>query len=117
MILTPPLSALDTMAAYARSAFDTSRRRFVGVNAALPRDSSSLRRSASWLSESCTLMVRRGMSISMVSPSRTSPIAPPAAASGEMWPIDSPEVPPEKRPSVMRAHSLPRWRDLMYDVG
>ncbi len=33
---------------------------------------------------------------------------PPAAASGETWPMDRPEVPPEKRPSVIRAHSLPR---------
>ena len=28
-----------------------------------------------------------------------------------------PEVPPEKRPSVSRAHSLPRCMDLMYVVG
>ena len=44
------------------------------------------------------------MSISIVSPSSTSAIAPPAAASGETWPIDRPEVPPEKRPSVISAH-------------
>ena len=52
-------------------------------------------------------MVRLGMSISTRSPSRTSPIAPPSAASGETWPIDRPDVPPEKRPSVTSAHALP----------
>jgi hypothetical protein len=31
-------------------------------------------------------------------------MVPPAAASGETWPMDRPEVPPEKRPSVIRAH-------------
>ena len=47
------------------------------------------------------------MSISIRSPSRTSPIVPPSAASGETWPIDRPEVPPEKRPSVTSAQALP----------
>ena len=47
------------------------------------------------------------MSISIVSPSSTRPIAPPSAASGEAWPIDRPEVPPEKRPSVISAQALP----------
>jgi hypothetical protein len=37
------------------------------------------------------------------SPSSTRPIAPPSAASGETWPIDRPDVPPEKRPSVISA--------------
>ena len=45
--------------------------------------------------------------MAIVSPFSTSPIIPPAAASGEQWPIDSPDVPPEKRPSVSSAHSLP----------
>ena len=53
------------------------------------------------------------MSMSMTSPLRTRPMSPPAAASGETWPMLSPEVPPEKRPSVSRAHSLPRCMDLM----
>jgi hypothetical protein len=52
------------------------------------------------------------MSISIMSPSATRAMAPPAAASGETWPIDRPEVPPENRPSVIRAHSLPRWTDF-----
>ncbi len=40
-----------------------------------------------------------------------------AAASGETCPIDSPDVPPLNRPSVISAHSLSRCRDLMYEVG
>ena len=58
-----------------------------------------------------------GMSMSMMSPSRTSPMLPPAAASGEIWPMLSPEVPPLKRPSVIRAQAFPRCLDLMYEVG
>jgi hypothetical protein len=53
-----------------------------------------------------SVMVRLGMSISIMSPSRTRPIAPPSAASGETWPIDRPEVPPEKRPSVSSAQAF-----------
>ena len=34
------------------------------------------------------------------------PILPPAAASGEICPILNPEVPPLKRPSVIKAHSF-----------
>ena len=48
-----------------------------------------------------------GMSISIRSPSCTRPITPPDAASGETWPIDSPEVPPENRPSVNKAQAFP----------
>ncbi len=58
-------------------------------------------------------MVRFGMSISTMSPSRISPMAPPSAASGDTWPTQSPEVPPEKRPSVTRAHWVPSPRLLM----
>ena len=43
------------------------------------------------------------MSISMRSPSSTRPIAPPSAASGEMWHRDRPALPPENRPSVISA--------------
>ena len=32
-------------------------------------------------------------------------MAPPSAASGETWPMDRPEVPPENRPSVMSAQA------------
>ena len=35
---------------------------------------------------------------------------PPSAASGEICPIDRPEVAPEKRPSVITAQTLPRPR-------
>ena len=48
----------------------------------------------------------------IISPSRTKPIAPPEAASGEACPIDNPEVPPEKRPSVNKAHFLPNPIDF-----
>ena len=42
---------------------------------------------------------------------------PPEAASGEAWPMDRPEVPPEKRPSVTSAQAFPRPRLFRYDVG
>ena len=48
----------------------------------------------------------------IISPSRTKPIAPPEAASGEACPIDKPDVPPEKRPSVNKAHFLPKPIDF-----
>jgi hypothetical protein len=48
------------------------------------------------------------MLISTRSPSSASAIAPPAAASGATWQIDSPDVPPENRPSVMSAQARPR---------
>ena len=41
--------------------------------------------------------------ISIRSPSFTRPIGPPSLASGETCPIHGPRVPPEKRPSVIRA--------------
>jgi len=56
--------------------------------------------------------MRAGMSISMRSPSCTRPIRPPSAASGETWPIERPEEPPEKRPSVISAQALPRPFDF-----
>ncbi len=40
----------------------------------------------------------------MRSPLRMRPMAPSAAASGEQWPIDRQNVPPEKRPSISSAH-------------
>jgi hypothetical protein len=51
----------------------------------------------------------------MMSPSRIRPIAPPAAASGLMWPSDRPEDPPENRPSVISAHLGPSQTAL--EVG
>ena len=53
-------------------------------------------------------MVRLGISIRMRSPGSTKAIVPPPAASGETCPMDKPEVPPEKRPSVNRAQALPK---------
>ena len=70
------------------------------------------RRRASSASSTASLMVRFGMSISIKSPSSTSAMAPPSAASGETWQIDRPDVPPEKRPSVISAQALPRPFDF-----
>ena len=41
-----------------------------------------------------------------MSPSLSRPIGPPTAASGLTWPMQAPAVPPEKRPSVIRAHRV-----------
>jgi hypothetical protein len=70
------------------------------------------RRLASSASSMAKWMRRLGMSISMVSPSLINAMAPPHAASGETWPMDRPAVPPEKRPSVSRAQTLPSPRDF-----
>ena len=61
--------------------------------------------------------MRLGMSMSIMSPSRIKAMAPPSAASGEAWPMERPDVPPENRPSVKSAHCLPSPRALMYEVG
>ena len=50
----------------------------------------------------------RSTSMTISSPSSTRPIGPPSAASGAMWPIISPWVPPENRPSVISATESPR---------
>jgi hypothetical protein len=50
------------------------------------------------------------MSMAMMSLSSTRAMSPPPAASGETWPMDSPLVPPENRPSVMSAHGRPSPR-------
>ena len=54
-----------------------------------------------------TSSFRAARSIAMMSPSRSSPIGPPSAASGETWPMHRPRVPPEKRPSVISATLSP----------
>nr|GFD11802.1 hypothetical protein [Tanacetum cinerariifolium] len=112
---TAPLSALVASRAYALRAVVTLRGR--DSTGFQPFLSCSARRAAISSSEINRLIPRFGMSISTLSPSRTRPIAPPAAASGEAWPMDRPEVPPEKRPSVNSAQALPRPLDFRYDVG
>ena len=72
----------------------------------------STRRLSRAAGSSKTSMRRLGMSIAIVSPGWTRPIAPPAAASGDTCPIESPDVPPEKRPSVTSAQALPRPFDF-----
>src|SRR5690625_2874565 len=56
-------------------------------------------------------------SMMMVSPSSTKAIGPPSAASGVTWPTTKPWLPPEKRPSVIRATELPRPFPIMAEVG
>ena len=57
------------------------------------------------------------MSMSMMSPSRMMPMAPPAAASGQTCPIAAPRVAPENLPSVMSATSAPSPAPTMAEVG
>ena len=107
MILTPPLSAELTILAYAFKLLGTLRSRVTGA----------IGRAANSSSLSFTLILRFGISISIISPSTIFPILPPAAASGEICPMLNPEVPPLKRPSVIRAHSFPYSLDLILEVG
>lgn len=46
-----------------------------------------------------------------------SPIGPPEAASGEMWPTAIPLVAPENLPSVINATSLPKPLPTIEEVG
>src|SRR5699024_8462379 len=71
------------------------------------------------ISSSGTSSSSRRLSTSMMmrSPSSMRPMSPPSAASGEMWPSDTPLVPPEKRPSVISAQVFPSPRPLRKEVG
>jgi hypothetical protein len=51
------------------------------------------------------------------SPSFTSPIGPPTNASGATCPTTIPQVPPEKRPSVMRPQDSPSPCPISAEVG
>ena len=53
----------------------------------------------------------------MKSPSRTSAIGPPSAASGLTCPMHAPRVAPEKRPSVSSATDSPSPMPMITDVG
>jgi hypothetical protein len=55
--------------------------------------------------------------MTMRSPSRTKAIGPPSCASGVMCPMMKPCEPPEKRPSVSSATSLPSPAPMIADVG
>src|SRR6185436_4508050 len=110
---TAPRAALVVSAAYAFNAIVTLRARFLaGFQASTPRASMASRRWASVASSTTRLIEREGMSILIRSPSSTRPINPPSAASGERCPIDRPDEPPEKRPSVTSAQTFPRPFDL-----
>ena len=58
-----------------------------------------------------------GISILILSPSSTSAIGPPTAASGDTCPIDAPLEAPLKRPSVIRATLEPSPIPAMAEVG
>ena len=62
-------------------------------------------------------MVLLMASISMISSSSTRPITPPLTASGTICPTTKPCVPPEKRPSVIKATDFPRPAPINADVG
>mmetsp|Transcript_32903 Transcript_32903/g.72663 ORF Transcript_32903/g.72663 Transcript_32903/m.72663 type:complete len:202 (+) Transcript_32903:752-1357(+) len=62
-------------------------------------------------------ITRFSTSMLTMSPFLTRAMGPPTWASGATWPITKPWEPPEKRPSVMRAHSLPRPAPMMAEVG
>lgn len=74
----------------------------MGVHARESRASSDARRAASVAASTSSVIVLAGTSIAIASPSLTKPIGPPSAASGETWPIESPDEPPENLPSVTR---------------
>ena len=57
------------------------------------------------------------MSRTILSPFRTIAIGPPSAASGEMWPMHGPRVPPENLPSVNRTTDSPSPMPEMAEVG
>ena len=94
---------------------DGSRRRCAPIRPAgristnsrrcIPRRAASIpwRAPSSSASLSLTSSVPFSASSSMMSPSRSSPIGPPTAASGPTWPTQKPRVAPEKRPSVISA--------------
>ena len=104
---TAPVCAEVASAAYARSAFETGRSRSLGCHG---RSAASIlaRRSASTSSSTSSSSARARTSMSTWSPSSTSPIAPPAAASGETCPTAMPLDPPENRPSVTSAQPSPK---------
>ena len=75
------------------------------------------RRRVSSASGTSSARVRRSASIVIGSPSRTSAMVPPTAASGATWPTTRPYVPPEKRPSVIRPTWSPSPAPMIADVG
>ena len=93
-----PLEALETLLIYLSKVpllnlyLGSNHLFFRSINSSLPTRSS---------------MVFFSAFISIISLSSISAIFPPSCASGTMWPTTKPWVPPEKRPSVIRATSLP----------
>ena len=75
------------------------------------------RRASSSSSETSSVSVPASMSMEMTSPSWTSAMGPPAAASGLTCPMAGPLVAPEKRPSVISAQDLSSPMPQMAEVG
>mmetsp|Transcript_21366 Transcript_21366/g.39993 ORF Transcript_21366/g.39993 Transcript_21366/m.39993 type:complete len:324 (-) Transcript_21366:35-1006(-) len=75
------------------------------------------RRRATSSSGTCQSITLLATSITMGSPVSTSAMGPPTAASGETCPMMNPCEPPENRPSVIRATSLPRPAPMITLVG
>src|SRR5450759_431318 len=98
-LVTAPSEAEETRSAYFARTPVVAR----GAGARQPRF-----RTAS-CSSPTSRSSRRAVTSSVTrSPSQTSAIGPPTAASGETWPTMNPCVAPEKRPSVTRATVSPR---------
>ena len=76
-----------------------------------------LRRSFNTSSETIRFIFLFGISIIILSPFSTSAILPPFAASGQICPTQIPLVPPEKRPSVIRAAFVPKPLPTRSEVG
>src|SRR5690606_18009681 len=107
-MVTAPSDALDTCARYFAST--------PSVMSEAGRDQRSRRRASS-ASVRSTSMRRRSASMVMRSPSSSSAIGPPTAASGDTWPTTNPWLPPEKRPSVISATSAPSPLPMIAPVG
>ena len=56
-------------------------------------------------------------SIVILSPSSINPITPPSWASGTLGPTTNPWVPPENRPSVIKATFFPSHAPIIAAVG
>src|SRR3954466_13944676 len=102
-----PLAAEPTSLAYLAS----TPRVYRGAGGAQPS-----RRAASSSSSTSRSRGRAAGSSRIRSPSRTNAIGPPSVASGAMWPMQGPVVPPEKRPSVSSRTSLPSPAPLIAPV-
>src|ERR1700676_785801 len=106
--VTAPKDALLTCRAY----FANAPRRAYGFGG-----DHDLRRRLSSAAPTCKVISRCSASIVMPSPVLTNARGPPCAASGDTCPTTKPWLPPENRPSVISATSLPRPLPMIAPVG